>query len=108
MKPFVNFQKKMKRYISKYDRFDDKRIYQAAFKTLSTERGKATWSLPISTPSAVRPPEIEVSVTTVYLRRNIVETEREEMDERKSTIFTYEGGADEQGPGNVLADGGAE
>ena len=40
--------------------------------------------------SAVRPPEIEVGVTTVYLRRNIVETEREEMDERKSTIFTYE------------------
>ena len=29
-------------------------------------------------------------MTTVYLRRNIVETEREEMDERKSTIFTYE------------------
>ena len=40
--------------------------------------------------SAVHPPEIEVGVTTVYLRRNIVETEREEMDERKSTIFTYE------------------
>ena len=40
--------------------------------------------------SNVRPPEIEVGVTTVYLRRNIVETEREEMDERKSTIFTYE------------------
>ena len=40
--------------------------------------------------SSVRPPEIEVGVTTVYLRRNIVETEREEMDERKSTIFTYE------------------
>lgn len=29
-------------------------------------------------------------MTTVYLRRNIVETEREEMDERKSTVFTYE------------------
>ena len=40
--------------------------------------------------SAARPPEIEGGVTTVYLRRNIVETEREEMDERKSTIFTYE------------------
>ena len=41
--------------------------------------------------SAVRPPEIEVGVTTVYLRRNIVETQRQEMDrEETRTIWTYE------------------
>ena len=41
--------------------------------------------------SAVRPPEIEVGVTTVYLRRNYVETQRQEMDrEETQTIWTYE------------------
>lgn len=41
--------------------------------------------------SAIRPPEIEVGVTTVYLRRNYVETQRQEMDSEKTqTIWTYE------------------
>ncbi len=40
--------------------------------------------------STVSPPEIEVGVTTVYLRRNVVETQREEMDGRKTTVYIYE------------------
>ena len=39
MKPFVNFQK-MKRYISKYDRFDDKRIYEQLARLYQPRGGK--------------------------------------------------------------------
>lgn len=46
----------------------------------------------ITAESTVRPKEIEVGVTTVYLRRNIVETQRaREMEgEEPTTIFVYE------------------
>ncbi len=43
--------------------------------------------------STVRPKEIEVGVTTVYLRRNITQTQRtDSIDEnnRSSTVFVYE------------------
>ena len=43
--------------------------------------------------STVRPKEIEVGVTTVYLRRNIVETQRTDpMDEGRepTAMFVYE------------------
>ncbi len=41
--------------------------------------------------STVKPPEIEVGLTTVYLRRNIVETQRNEMEGKEpTTIYTYE------------------
>lgn len=41
--------------------------------------------------STIRPPEIEVGVTTVYLRRNFVETQRQEPErEETQTIWTYE------------------
>lgn len=46
----------------------------------------------IQAESTVSPPEIEVGVTTVYLRRNVAETQyadRMEGDE-PTTIFTYE------------------
>lgn len=47
----------------------------------------------ITAESTVRPKEIEVGVTTVYLRRNIVETQRTDpMDEGREpeTVFVYE------------------
>ena len=47
----------------------------------------------ITAESTVRPKEIEVGVTTVYLRRNIVETQRTDpMDEGRepTPVFVYE------------------
>lgn len=47
----------------------------------------------ITAESTVRPKEIEVGVTTVYLRRNIVETQRTDpMDEGRepTPMFVYE------------------
>ena len=47
----------------------------------------------ITAESTVRPKEIEVGVTTVYLRRNIIETQRTApMDEgcEPTVIFVYE------------------
>lgn len=47
----------------------------------------------IAAESTVRPKEIEVGVTTVYLRRNIVETQRTNPmgeEAEPETIFVYE------------------
>lgn len=46
----------------------------------------------VTAESTVRPKEIEVGITTVYLRRNIVETQRiNEMDGGEPiTIFVYD------------------
>lgn len=47
----------------------------------------------ITAESTIRPKEIEVGVTTVYLRRNIVETQRTDpMDDghEPTTMFVYE------------------
>lgn len=47
----------------------------------------------ITAESTVRPKEIEVGVTTVYLRRNIVETQRTDpMDDGRepTPVFVYE------------------
>lgn len=41
--------------------------------------------------SAVRPQTLEVGITTVYLRRNIVETQKADMEGKPPvTVFTYE------------------
>lgn len=40
--------------------------------------------------SAVRPAEIEVGLTTVYLRRNFVEMQRQRMEGKSEIVWTYE------------------
>ena len=44
----------------------------------------------IQSESTIRPREMEVGVTTVYLRQNITETQREGLDGTQTTMYVYQ------------------